>query len=65
MAGDVESPRGAVAVGVRDCRASGRNRLHARGLDAKHWMSLGITLGVASVFIVGTALYRLIVYGRA
>ncbi|MCJ2023106.1 hypothetical protein [Methylobacterium sp. J-067] len=34
-------------------------------LDARHWVSFGITIGIASFFIIGAALWRLVVYGRA
>lgn len=34
-------------------------------LDANRWIAVGLTIGIASVFIIGAALWRLIVYGRA
>lgn len=34
-------------------------------LNSQQWIGLGVTIGLASIFIIGAALWRLIVYGRA
>lgn len=37
----------------------------AHWLNSRQWIGIGLTIGIASVFLVGAAVYRLIVYGRA